>query len=271
MPLNGDDDKSYPNSLNEPVPTGRVYLVGAGPGDPTLLTVRGYRALQQADVILYDRLSAPELLAFAKPDALCINVGKAPTRNRYPQSEINRLLVGYGKKGQTVVRLKGGDPFVFGLGGDECLSLKEAGIRYEVIPGVSSMTAVPAYAGIPVTHRGVSTMLTVLSAHDANAEQIGGIPWMHLPKQGTLVILMGAKKLPLIVEQLLTYHANADTPIAVIESGTTAAQKVKQSTVREMRQTLEPIPPPALIVVGEVVRLREKLQWFQASLATTEI
>lgn len=266
---NDHDDTGYLNWLSKPIPTGRVYLVGAGSGDPMLLTIRGQKALQQADVILYDRLSAPELLSLAKPGAFRINVGKGQTCNRYPQSEINRLLVQYGKTGQTVVRLKGGDPFVFGLGGDECLTLKEAGISYEVVPGVSSMTAVPAYAGIPVTHRGVSTMLTVLSAHDADSVQIGGIPWAYLPKQGTLVILMGAKRLPLIVKQLLAFEFKTDSSIAIIESGTTSAQKITQSTLLEMQQAPKRVEPPALIVVGEVVRLRAKLDWFDANLVAT--
>ena len=160
------------------------------------------------------------------------------------------------------MRLKGGDPFVFGLGSDECRALRQHNLPYEVIPGVSSITAAPAYAGIPVTHRGLSTMLTVLSGHAADEDQIGDVAWQHLPKWGTLVILMGAKKMALIVRKLQEAGFERDCPIALIHSGTTAAQTVARSTLGNVLTDNEPAKPPALIVVGQVARLHDTLAWF---------
>ena len=264
------------DSFANPVADGRTYLVGAGPGDPALITVRGQMALRQASVILHDRLVAPDLLALAPPHAKIINVGKGPERDRFPQAEINRLLVEEAQKAsiadqsvmnqnvvnQTVVRLKGGDPFVLGFGIDECRALRQQKLPYEVIPGVSSITAAPAYAGIPVTHRGLSTMLTVLSGHAADEAQIGDVVWRHLPKAGTLVILMGAKKLPLIVRKLQEAGFEPDCAIALIQSGTTVAQSVVRSTLGKVLSSSEPPKPPTLIVVGNVARLHDTLAWF---------
>lgn len=258
------------------LPRGRVYLVGGGPGDPALITVRGRKAIEQADVILHDRLVAPELLSYARPDATVINVGKAPSRNRFSQEEISRQLCWFGmeavKKEQIVVRLKGGDPFVFGLGGDECLALQHENVPYEIVPGVSSITSVPASVGIPVTHRTLASGFTVLSAHsvgrddagkDGANDQVAGIPWVDLPQTGTLLILMGVKKLPLIVDGFLSAGRDPELPIAVIESGTTGGEAVVQSTLGQLKRQLAneavSFSPPALIVIGEVVGLREQL------------
>ncbi|MGB1251100.1 MAG: uroporphyrinogen-III C-methyltransferase [Candidatus Promineifilaceae bacterium] len=237
----------------------QVYLVGAGPGDPELIAVRGYRLLQSADVILHDRLVSPLLIAEARPDAKIINVGKSPLKKRYPQAEINRILVEEAQQGKTVVRIKGGDPFIFGLGGDECLALIEAGIPFEIVPGVSSVMAVPAYAGIPVTHRGLASSLTVLSGHSLDGEA-----WRQLPKMGTIVVVMGVKKLTRIVEIVRRFRS-AETPVALIQSGTTPNQVVIQGTLTTIVAQSTEIKPPAIIVIGEVVALRDVIRWFEPS------
>ena len=248
-----------------PAPTdiARISLVGAGPGSPDLITQRGARALSQADVILHDRLVAPELLASAPDHAERVNVGKAPARERFSQRSIDQLLVSAAQSGRRVVRLKGGDPFVFGLGAEECRALRAAQIDFEVIPGVSSVTAVPALAGIPVTHRNISTMLTVLSAHNADEETIAGVAWKALPRGGTFVLLMGARKVSLIARALLANGHPPETPLAAIESGTTAAQRVTVATLKEAASPahggLSTLEPPALIVIGDVVQLRTQL------------
>lgn len=237
----------------------KVYLVGAGPGDPELIAVRGYRLLQSADVILHDRLVSPQLVAAARPDAKIINVGKSPAKRRFPQAEINRILIEEAQRNHTVVRLKGGDPFVFGLGGDECLALIEAGIPFEIVPGISSVMAVPAYAGIPVTHRGLASSLTVLSGHS-----LDGAEWQQLPKMGTIVVLMGVKKLARIVEIALRFRS-AETPAALIQSGTTPNQTVIEGTLATIVAQSAQIKPPAIIIIGEVVALRDLIQWFDGA------
>ncbi len=234
---------------------GKVWLVGAGPGDPELISVRGLRLIQQADVIVHDRLVAPQLIAEANAKAEIINVGKAPTKKRYPQNEINRILVEQAQLGRNVVRLKGGDPFVFGLGGDEIAALVAAGIAFEVVPGVSSALAAPAYAGIPVTHRGLASSLVVLAGHSLQGDE-----WAHLPTSGTIVVLMGVKKLREIVEKVLVVRA-VNTPVALIQSGTTAAQKTVVGTLGTIVEIAAEIAAPATIVIGEVVELREQIGW----------
>lgn len=237
---------------------GIVYLVGGGPGDPGLITVKGLACLRRADVVLYDRLVAPELLDEAPPTAELVDVGKEPTRHRRSQEEINALLVEKAQEGKTVVRLKGGDPFVFGRGGEECLALAGAGIPFEVVPGVTSAIAVPAYAGIPVTHREVANSFTVITAHLCD----GSIDWGSLPRTGTLVFLMGVKHLPEIATQLVAHGHTPDTPAAVIQRGMTAAQKVVSGTLADIAERAAGLQPPATIVVGAVVRLRPALDWF---------
>jgi uroporphyrin-III C-methyltransferase len=238
---------------------GLVFLVGAGPGDPDLITVKGLAALRRADVVLYDRLIPHELLAEAKPDAELIDVGKEPARARRSQAEINRLLIHHARLGRTVVRLKGGDPFVFGRGGEEGQALVEAGLSFQVVPGVSSAIAVPAYAGIPVTQRGIAQSFTVVTGHTADDDDT---LWDDLPRQGTLVLLMGVGHLPAITARLIAAGRDATTPAAAIHAGATDQQVVVTGTLSDIAEVARELPPPATIVIGEVVRLRDQLAWF---------
>jgi uroporphyrin-III C-methyltransferase len=239
---------------------GIVYIVGAGPGDPGLITVKGLNCLRRADVVLYDRLSASELLEEVPAYAEVINVGKEPKRHRRSQAEINALLIEKARAGKIVVRLKGGDPFVFGRGGEECQALATAGIRYEVIPGVSSVIAVPAYAGIPVTQRGVTTAFTVVTGHTGGSDS--SIDWESVSQTGTIVFVMGVEHLPEIIDQLVAHGRPPDTPAAVIADGTTQRQRVVVGTLSDVVQKAQDVCPPALLIVGEVVRLREQIDWF---------
>jgi uroporphyrin-III C-methyltransferase len=238
---------------------GTVYIVGAGPGDPDLITVKGLQRLRDAEVVLYDRLVAPELLNEAPFRAELIDVGKQPARHRRSQAEINALLIEKARAGRIVVRLKGGDPFVFGRGGEECQALAEAGVPFDVIPGVTSAVAVPAYAGIPVTHRALARQFTVVSGHTADDCVVD---WGSLPRVGTLVFLMGVTRLPEIAAQLVAHGRAPDTPAAVIQQGTRQAQKVVEGTLADIAAKANKVAPPATLVVGEVVRLRARLQWF---------
>jgi len=239
---------------------GMVYIVGGGPGDPALITVKGLDCLRQADVVLYDRLIAPELLDEAPSSAERINVGKESKLHRRSQSEINALLIEKAREGKTVVRLKGGDPFVFGRGGEECQALAEAGLRYEVVPGISSAIAVPAYAGIPVTYRGVTTAFAVVAGHTVGEDS--KIDWRSVSRIGTIVFVMGVERLPEIVSQLVAHERPLDTPAAVIEEGTTQDQRVAIGTLADIVEKSQNARPPAILIVGEVVRLREQLNWF---------
>ncbi len=221
-----------------------VALVGAGPGDPDLITRRGLRLIQECQVLVYDRLVGPELVAEAPVDAILVD------RDGIDQDEVNDLLVDYGRLGLRVVRLKGGDPFVFGRGGEEALVLRAAGIEVEVVPGVSSFAAVPAAAGIPVTHRGLSQEATIVMGHDADLDyaRLAANP-------GTLVVFMGARSLPRIAEGLLAAGKHPDTPAAVIANGTRGDQEVVTSVLSEIAEAAAGVPTPALIVIGEVVAL----------------
>jgi uroporphyrinogen III methyltransferase/synthase len=239
---------------------GAVYLVGGGPGDPGLITVKGLDCLRRADVVLFDRLAPRALLNETRPDAELIDVGKEPRRDRRPQDEINDLLIEKARAGKTVVRLKGGDPFVFGRGGEECQALAEAGIPYEVVPGVSSALAVPAYAGIPVTHRGVTAAFTVVAGHSRGPDS--QIDWPSLSHTGTLVFLMGVERLPEIAAHLIEHGRAPETPAAVIERGTTPEQVVITGTLSDIVEKARAIQPPAVLVVGDVVRLRDEIDWF---------
>lgn len=241
--------------------TGKVFIVGAGPGDPGLITVKGLEALRRAEVVLYDRLAPAELLQEAPATAERIDVGKEPTRHRRSQDEINALLIEFARAGKTVVRLKGGDPFVFGRGGEECQVLAAANIEYEVIPGVSSAIAAPAYAGIPVTHRELASHFTVITGHTAEEDTI---EWDALPHSGTLVFLMGVNHLHEIATQLLLHGIRPQTPVAVIERGTTREQRVVTGVLLDIVERARHLRPPATIVVGEVVKLSETLGWFSA-------
>jgi uroporphyrin-III C-methyltransferase len=252
--------------MNAPTAPGCVHIVGAGPGDPGLITVKGLAALRRADVVLYDRLVAPELLDEAAPGARLVDVGKAPARHRRSQEEINALLVAHARAGRRVVRLKGGDPFVFGRGGEECQALAAAGIAFEVVPGISSAVAVPAYAGIPVTHREHASAFTVLTGHGAGPE--GDMDWDTLPRAGTVVCLMGVAHLADIARGLIARGRAADTPAAVIASGCTANQEVVTGTLADIAERAAGVRPPAILVAGEVVRLREQIAWFQPEAAS---
>jgi uroporphyrinogen III methyltransferase/synthase len=240
--------------------TSIVYIVGGGPGDPGLITVKGLDCLRRADVVLYDRLVAQELLNDAPTHAELIDVGKEPKRHRRSQEEINSLLIEKAREGKVVVRLKGGDPFVFGRGGEECQALAEAGIRYEVVPGVSSAIAVPAYAGIPVTQRGVTTAFTVVAGYTGGADS--DVDWTSISKIGTIIFLMGVEHLPEITEKLIAHGRAVDTPAALIQEGTTQNQRIISGTLKNIVEKSHGIHPPAVLVVGEVVRLHEQLDWF---------
>jgi len=239
---------------------GIVYIVGGGPGDPGLITVKGLECLRRADVVLHDRLVAQELLTEVPSHAELIDVGKEPKRHRRSQEEINALMIEKARAGKNVVRLKGGDPFVFGRGGEECLALAEAGIRYEVVPGVSSAIAVPAYAGIPVTQRGVTTAFTVVAGHTGSRDST--IDWDAISRVGTIVFLMGVEHLPEIVQELIAHGRGTDTPVALIQEGTTRNQLVLTGTLSDIVEKAQEVRPPAVLVVGEVVLYHEQLDWF---------
>lgn len=232
---------------------GIVYLVGAGPGDPELITLRGARCLVQADVIVYDRLVNPALLDLARPEAERVFVGKTLKKPSMPQEAINQLLVDRAREGKVVIRLKGGDPFVFGRGGEEALALAHEGVPFEVVPGVTAAVAVPAVVGIPITQRGVSRSFAVVTGHTCD----GGLP--NLPTADTLVVLMGVSPLKQIVTVLLTKGRPAATPAAVITEGTTPRQQIVTGTLADIGERANGLEPPAVLVVGEVVRLREAL------------
>ena len=246
--------------LDAHAPGGIVYIIGGGPGDPGLITVKGLDRLRQADVVLYDRLVAAELLSEASPFAEMIDVGKQPRKHRRSQEEINALLIEKAREGNRVARLKGGDPFVFGRGGEECQALADAGIPYEVIPGVSSVIAAPAYAGIPVTQRGVTTSFTVVAGHTGGAEV--GVDWASIPRNGTVIFVMGVEHMPQIVEKLIEHGLSSETPAAVIQNGTTINQVVVAGRLIDIVERAAHLQPPSILIVGEVVRLHAEIDWF---------
>lgn len=253
------------STSNSDCPTkGIVYLVGAGPGDPGLLTLRGLEYLRKADVVVHDRLANLQLLSYA-PQAELVDVGKQPDHHPVPQKRINAILVDEARKGKVVVRLKGGDPFVFGRGGEEAQALFEAGIPFEIVPGVTSAVAVPAYAGIPVTHREVACSLAIITGHCAGSKPLE-LNWQALA-QGvdTLVFLMGVHSLPLIVPSLMEAGRSPQTPVALIEQGTLPEQKVITGTLADILEKAGGVNPPAIIIVGEVVSLHATLDWFKPS------
>ncbi|HEU4587095.1 MAG TPA: siroheme synthase CysG [Gemmatimonadales bacterium] len=239
---------------------GTVYLVGAGPGDPKLVTARGLEVLRRADVVVYDRLVSPALLDEAPAEADLVYVGKAPGGHCMTQEGINDLLVAQARFGRTVVRLKGGDPFVFGRGAEEARACADAGVPWEVVPGVSSVLGATASAAIPVTARGTAGAFAVVTAHRAG-EGDDGLEWSALARIETLVVLMGVERLPAVVERLTAHGRAAETPVAVIENGTLPTERVVTGTLADIvaRAQAEQVRPPAIIVVGEVVRLRESL------------
>ena len=241
---------------------GKVLLVGAGPGDPDLITVRGLRAVREAEVIVYDRLANPELLSEAHPGSKKIYVGKAGGRPSVSQDEINRILVHEASQGKNVVRLKGGDPFVFGRGGEELEVLAAEGIPFEVVPGISSSVAAAAFAGIPLTHREHSSSFTVITGHSIHEESFPQ-RWACLAHCETLVILMGLRKLPDISRKLIENGRSASTPVAVIEKASYRSQRRVIGTLSDIADKSKHISTPATIVIGEVVNLSETLDWFQ--------
>lgn len=245
--------------------SGKVYLVGAGPGDPKLITLRGLECIAIADVIIYDRLATNLLFEHARIDCEYIYAGKQEGKHTIRQGDINRLLVEKAKQGKTVVRLKGGDPLIFGRGGEEALELVKNGIEFEFVPGVSSGNAVPAYAGIPITHRGVTSTVAFVTGHEDPTKDDTDIDWKSLTGIGTVIFYMGMRNLPKIVEQLTENGRSEDTPVAVIRWGTTPQQKTIMGTLKTIVDDVAEarLRAPSLIIVGEVVKLRDKLCWFE--------
>jgi uroporphyrinogen III methyltransferase/synthase len=244
---------------------GTVYLVGGGPGDPGLITLKGVECLKKADVVVYDALSDERLVSHAPDTAERIYVGKRAGQHTMPQDEINALLAKKAKEGKTVVRLKGGDPFVFGRGGEEADVLRQEGVPFEIVPGITSAISVPAYAGIPVTHRGVASSFAVITGHEDPTKEVSALNWEHLGKGiDTLVFLMGMANLSAICERLVANGCPADTPAAVIREGTGPSQRTVTGTLADIVDKVREagLSNPAIIIVGNVVTLREKLQWF---------
>ena len=252
--------------MSHNIPTGKVYLVGAGPGDPELITLKGKRCIAEADVVIYDYLAAKTLLDYAKPECECIYVGKKGGDHTLAQEDINRLIASKAQEGKRVTRLKGGDPYIFGRGGEEAEVLVEAGVSFEVVPGVTSAIAAPAYAGIPLTHRSFTSTVAFITGHEDPTKGRSDIDWQALAKGiGTLVFLMGVKNLPHIVSRLLEHGRPADTPVALVRWGTTNQQKTVTGTLDDIEQKVKEagLSAPAIIVVGQVVSLRQTLRWFE--------
>jgi uroporphyrin-III C-methyltransferase len=244
---------------------GSVALVGAGPGDPGLMTVRGLELLRRAEVIVYDRLVDRRLLDEA-PAARRIFAGKSTGDHPLPQERINALLILHARRGRRVVRLKGGDPFVFGRGGEEADALARAGIAFEVVPGVSAAVAVPAYAGIPVTHRGVASSFAVVTGHEDACKRDATVDWGRLATAvDTLVVLMGVRSLPRIAQELIAHGRPPSTPVALVRWGTSDLQATVTGRLDDIADKAQAaaLEPPVVVVIGEVVRLRERLAWFE--------
>jgi uroporphyrin-III C-methyltransferase len=267
-PTSHNPTSTSPSSQTRPTDhngtVGKVYLVGAGPGDPELITVKGLRYLRQADAVLYDRLISPLLLQETRPGTELIFVGKESGYHQIPQEQINALLVEHAQRGHVVVRLKGGDPFVFGRGGEEAQTLAEANVPFEIVPGVTSAIAAPAYAGIPVTHRDFTSSVTIVTGHKGNTSS-PQVNWEALATLGgTLVVLMGVKALPRFTRELIESGMDAELPAAVIQEGTTENQRVVTGTLGNIAQRAldEGLTSPALTVIGRVVTTRESLEWY---------
>ena len=240
----------------QPTQAGKVYLVGAGPGNPELITVRGLRYLRMADVVIYDRLVHPDLAGETPWYAEKFFAGKEAARRALSQADINDLMIDRARAGCTVVRLKGGDPFVFGRGGEEAVALTEAGIPWELVPGITSAVGVPALAGIPLTYRGVASSFGVVTGHRV-AGSVSELDWRALASLNTLVVLMGVSTLPRVVRSLLSNGRDPETPVAVIQEGTLPTERVVSGTLASISRltAIEEIRAPATIIVGEVVRL----------------
>lgn len=245
---------------------GKVYLVGAGPGAPELLSLKARKILEEAEVVIYDRLVSNTILQLIGKEAEKIYAGKRPCKHRITQDEINEILVREARKGRVVARLKGGDPFLFGRGAEEGQSLRKAGIEFEVVPGVTSALAVPAYAGIPLTHREYASSLAIVTGHEDPNKPCNRINWEKLATSvDTIVVLMGVRTLEEIVRRLITGGRGPETAIAIIERGTTPNQRVTTGTLNNIVQkTAERgVQAPAIIVIGDVVKLQRELHWFK--------
>ena len=245
---------------------GEVYLVGAGPGDPDLLTFKALRLMQQADVVLYDRLVSPRVMELCRRDAERIYVGKERDNHALPQEGINQLLVDLAKKGNKVLRLKGGDPFIFGRGGEELELLAENQIPFQVVPGITAASACSTYAGIPLTHRGYAQSVKFVTGQLKN--RTSDLDWPELVHDNqTIVFYMGLHRVGYLAEQLIVHGKAADTPIALVQAGSTPQQKVVTATLATIEQVLKdnPVHPPSLIIVGEVVTLHDKLAWYSGA------
>ncbi len=242
---------------------GKVYLTGAGPGDIELLTVKALRIIREADVIIYDRLANPDILKEAKDGCEFVYVGKEDSHHTLPQEEINEVIYQSALKYENIVRLKGGDPFVFGRGGEEGIYLYERGIKFEFIPGITSAIAVPEYAGIPVTHRGITVSFRVVTGHESSDKNHSQIPWENYKSDDTIIFLMGLHRLKTICKKLIEVGKAKDYPIAVISRGTRPDEKTVVGTLEDIYEKAKDLPTPALIVVGKVVNLREQLSWFE--------
>lgn len=245
---------------------GKVYITGAGPGDINLVTLRAKAVIELADVILYDNLVNPEMLSWARPDVLRISVGKMPYCSVVTQETINETMVEHAKQGKQVVRLKGGDPLIFGRGAEEASFLKQHGVSFEIIPGVTSSLAAGAYSGIPLTHRDASQMVLFVTGHTKKGSTKGlNFDWKMLAAfEGTIVFYMGVKNLQLITENLVAAGKSPHTPVAVVENGTLLHQRVISGNLTEIKDQVAAasIGTPALIIVGEVVRYHQELDWF---------
>jgi len=253
---------SNPGSITSSPTPGRVYITGAGPGDPELITLKGIRVLREADVIVYDRLANPELLAHSRSDSEHIYVGKRPDKPSVSQAQINSILISKAQAGRIVVRLKGGDPFIFGRGGEECEALVAEGIPFEVIPGISSSMAAPAYAGIPLTHRNYGRSFAVVTGHTAD-HQGHFENWEHLSHIDTLVVLMGLKHLPQIMQTLQKHGRSPDTPVTLIENATLSRQRTCTATLGTIAEKTVSFNSPATVVIGELAAMTSDLAWFQ--------
>ena len=241
----------------------KVHLLGAGPGDIELMTLKSLRLIKEAEVIIYDRLANPDILKEAPENCEFIDVGKTDGQHPVKQPQINEIIYQSSLKYNNVVRLKGGDPFVFGRGGEEALYLKERGIKFDIIPGITSAISVPAYAGIPVTQRGVVSSFRVITGHEAPGKAVSQIDWDSFNTDETLVFLMGLHNLEKIAQNLINIGKSPNYPVAVISKGTTKDQKVVVGNLENIYEKAKNLPTPALIVVGEVVNLIDELQWFE--------
>lgn len=241
---------------------GKAYLVGAGPGDPELMTLKAVKLLRGADVVLYDELINSDILNFVRSECILINVGKRCGQHPVPQEKINEMLVENARNGHCVVRLKGGDPFVFGRGGEEILALLEHGIGFEVVPGISSSIAAASYAGIPVTHRGIATSFAVITGHSANGEACD-VKWESFGGVDTLVILMGVMNRQAIAQELIRAGKNADEAVAFIHRGTTERQTVISTNLKVVAENPPEVSPPAIMIVGRVVEFHKAFNWFE--------